>query len=152
MAERRINPELRRLVIERARGCCEYCRSQSSYATHVFSVEHILARARGGPTTLDNLALACQGCNNHKYDKSDGVDPVNGRRAPLYHPRRDRWAEHFAWSDDSTLIVGLTPTGRATVETLRLNRSGVVNLRRLLAARGEHPPASPTPDAPGSSR
>ena len=82
MAERRINAELRQRVVERARSCCEYCRSQSNYATHTFSVEHVLARSRGGPTTLDNLALACQGCNNHKYDKIDGVDPVSGRRAP----------------------------------------------------------------------
>ena len=65
---------------------------------------------------------------------------------PLYHPRRDRWDEHFAWSDDFTLIVGLTPTRRATVETLLLNRDGVMNLRRLLYARGEHPPPLPTPD------
>jgi hypothetical protein len=74
-------------------------------------------------------------------------DPVSGQPAPLYHPRRDRWDEHFAWSHDCTLIVGLTPTGRATIEVLRLNRDGVVNLRRLLYARGEHPPPHAEPDA-----
>jgi len=58
----------------------------------------------------------------------------------LYHPRRDRWDTHFAWSDDFTLIVGLTPTGRATEATLFLNRDGVVNLRRLIYTIGEHPP------------
>jgi hypothetical protein len=49
--------------------------------------------------------------------------------------------DHFAWSDDFTLVIGLTPTGRATVEKLQLNRSGLVNLRRVLRAVGEHPPA-----------
>jgi len=44
------------------------------------------------------------------------------------------------WSDDFTLIVGLTGTGRATVEALQMNRPGVVNLRRLLHAAGLHPP------------
>ncbi|WNZ24154.1 mitochondrial large ribosomal subunit protein uL30m [Leptolyngbya sp. NK1-12] len=34
------------------------------------------------------------------------------------------WSEHFAWSEDTTLIIGLTPIGRATVQTLRLNRAG----------------------------
>ena len=29
-------------------------------------------------------------------------------------------------------MIGLTPIGRATIEMLKLNRSGVVNLRRLL--------------------
>jgi hypothetical protein len=65
---------------------------------------------------------------------------VSGQRVPLYHPRRDRWDAHFAWSDDFTLMIGLTPIGRATVETLQLNRDGVVNLRHLLYTIGQHPP------------
>jgi hypothetical protein len=96
--------------------------------------------AKGGPTTLENLALACQGCNNHKYDKVVAPDPVSGEIVPLFHPRRDHWESNFAWSDDFTLIIGLTPTGGATVATLLLNRDGVANLRRLLYAIGEHPP------------
>ena len=140
MSDQRVPTELRQRVIERAQGCCEYCRSQSAYATQSFSVEHILPRARGGTTTLDNLAQACQGCNNHKYDKTEARDPVSGQIVPLFHPRRDHWDEHFTWSDDFTLIVGLTPTGRATIETLLLNREGVVNLRQLLYTIGKHPP------------
>ena len=140
MPEQRISAELRQQVTKRADGSCEYCRSQSRYATQPFSVEQIIPRAKGGPTTLENLALACQGCNNHKYDKVEAPDPVSGEIVPLYHPRRDRWDTHFAWSDDFRLIIGLTPTGRATVAALFLNRDGVVNLRRLLYAIGEHPP------------
>ena len=140
MPEPRISVELRQQVTERADGSCEYCRSQARYATQPFSVEHIIPRAKGGSTTLENLALACQGCNNHKYDKVVAPDPVSGEIVPLYHPRRDRWDTHFVWSDDFTLIVGLTPTGRATVAALFLNREGVINLRRLLYAIGEHPP------------
>jgi hypothetical protein len=59
---------------------------------------------------------------------------------PLFHPRRDRWGDHFAWNADFTRIVGLTPTGRATVEKLQLNRVGVVNLRRVMLIAGLHPP------------
>jgi hypothetical protein len=36
-----------------------------------------------------------------------------------------------------------TPTGRATIETLFLNREGVVNLRQLLYPIGKHPPPLP---------
>src|SRR5690349_18948593 len=140
MPEPRISAELRQLVTQRAEGSCEYYRSQAQYATQPFSVEHIIPRAKGGPTTLENLALACQGCNNHKYDKVEAPDPVSSEIVPLYHPRHDRWDTHFAWSDDFTLIVGLTPNGRATVAALLLNRDGVINLRRLLYAIGEHPP------------
>lgn len=105
-----------------------------------FSVEHIGPRSRQGPDSLGNLAFSCQGCNNHKYTKTNGTDPVSGSLVPLFHPRNQLWTDHFAWNDDATLILGLTPTGRATVETLRLNRPGLVNLRRILAAAGEHPP------------
>jgi hypothetical protein len=108
-------------------------------------VEHVVPRSRGGETSPDNLALSCQGCNNHKYDKIEARDPVLGDVVALYHPRRDRWRDHFAWSDDLNLVVGVSPTGRATVAALRLNREGVVNLRRALLGMGEHPP----PDAEG---
>jgi hypothetical protein len=59
---------------------------------------------------------------------------------PLFHLRQQNWAEHFAWTEDFLHIIGLTPTGRATIELLRLNREGVVNLRKVLHLAGEHPP------------
>jgi len=105
-----------------------------------FSVDHITPRSREGISSLDNLALACQGCNNHKYFRTEGTDPVTGSVTPLFHPRRHYWHDHFAWSNDATQIVGLSPTGRVTVAVLRLNREGLVNLRRILVAAGEHPP------------
>jgi hypothetical protein len=67
-------------------------------------------------------------------------DRTSGETVPLFHPRRDRWSDHFAWTDDATEIVGTTPTGRATVEKLELNREELVNLRRLLRPAGLHPP------------
>lgn len=130
----------RQFVLERAHACCEYCQSQMRYATHGFSVEHILPKAKGGTDDLENLALACQGCNNFKFTRTEARDPVTGQIAPLYHPRVHVWLEHFTWSDDFTLLVGLTPTGRASVEVLQLNREGVVNLRRVLHTLGDHPP------------
>jgi 5-methylcytosine-specific restriction endonuclease McrA len=51
MPEQRINAELRQQVTERADGSCEYCRSQARYATQPFSIEHIIPRAKGGPTS-----------------------------------------------------------------------------------------------------
>ncbi len=140
MTDPRIPTDLRHLVQDRAQGACEYCRSQSRFATQSFSVEHIIPRTSGGTTTDANLALSCQGCNNHKYNKTEGTDPVKGAPVALFHPRSQRWSEHFAWSPDAAMIVGLTPTGRATVEALRLNREGLVNLRRVLFTAGEHPP------------
>lgn len=140
MSEPRVSERTRRKVIERAQGCCEYCRSQARFSPDPFSIEHIIPRSKGGQDDLENLALACQGCNNRKYVDTDAIDPVTGDLVPLFHPRLDEWSEHFAWHESLTLIVGLTSIGRASVEKLQLNRSGVVNLRHLLHEIGEHPP------------
>ena len=140
MPDTSFTAEQRQAVIDRAQGCCEYCWSQAKYATQSFSVEHIVPRSKGGATALENLALSCQGCNNHKYNKTESIDSANQTMVPLYNPRNDQWQNHFVWSDDSSLILGITPIGRATVEALQLNRNGVVNLRRILYQIGEHPP------------
>jgi hypothetical protein len=136
----RVTAKQRAEVTRRAHNLCEYCRSPGRFATQAMSVEHIHPRQKGGGNELDNLALSCQGCNGFKAAKTTGVDPFTGRRVPLYHPRRQLWGDHFAWSDDYLRIVGLTPTGRATVLVLRLNRDGVMNLRNALHVNGQHPP------------
>lgn len=49
-------------------------------------------------------------------------------------------SDHFIWSADGLLIMGLTPTGRATVERVVLNRERVVNIRAADREVGRHPP------------
>lgn len=139
MSKQRVTAQQRRIVIERARGCCEYCRSQVLFATDPFSVEHIIPREKGGETTLDNLALSCQGCNNHKHTKTEILDSISALVVPLFHPRRQKRSEHFVWNYDFTSIERITPTGRATVDALRLNRAGLVNLRAVLYIAKKHP-------------
>lgn len=140
MTKKYIPPELRRQVVERANNSCEYCRYPGKYAPQTPPVDHVIPQDAGGETTLENLALSCQGCNGHKATKTTALDPVTEQMVPLFHPRQQRWEEHFAWSEDYLQITGLTPTGRATVEALQLNREGLMNLRRVLYAVGEHPP------------
>jgi HNH endonuclease len=143
MTRPRIPAKLRRLVIARARGRCEYCLSPVSHAVSSFAIEHIIPVEKDGKTIASNLALSCQGCNNHKHIKTKAIDPLTKRQVPLFNPRRRKWNEHFAWNEDCSLVIGLTPVGRATVPALQLNRPGVVNLRQLLYAAGKHPPAAP---------
>ena len=144
MPERYGKRRRRLLIASRARGICEYCRWQMLFAAEeVFAVEHIMPRSLGGGDDLDNLALACGACNLRKYAKVEAWDPETGKLAPLYHPRRQPWSDHFAWSSDFLRIIGLTPTGRATVNALRLNRNGAVNLRIVLKELGKHPPPEP---------
>jgi hypothetical protein len=140
MTESRVTASQKQIVAQRAEYCCEYCLSQLRYSPDAFSIEHIIPFSRGGSSHLDNLALSCQGCNNRKYTSITALDPISGETVSLYHPRLQHWDEHFAWNNDFTLILGLTPTGRATVEKLQLNRDGVLNLRRVLHSIGKHPP------------
>lgn len=135
-----ISSETTLAVFERAQNRCEYCQSPAEYATDTFAVDHIRPISRGGVNELDNLALACTGCNGRKYNRQDALDPANGELASLYNPRTHSWEEHFCWSEDYGRIIGLTPTGRATVEALQLNRTGVVNIRKVLFLIDKHPP------------
>lgn len=140
MSEPRSKAHDKQDIAQRAGNCCEYCWSQLRFSPDPFSIEHILPRASGGSDDATNLAMACQGCNSRKYVSVTAIDPVSGETVPLYHPRQHRWRDHFAWNTDYTMMVGLTPIGRATIEKLQLNRTGVANLRRVLRAVGEHPP------------
>jgi hypothetical protein len=138
MAKRKFS--LREIVARRARWRCEYCRSPAAFAHQAFSLEHIRPRSRRGRRSSANLALSCQGCNNHKYNRTKARDPITAELVVLFHPRRHNWREHFAWTEDGTQVLGLTPNGRATVDALRLNREALVNLRSVLVEVGLHPP------------
>jgi 5-methylcytosine-specific restriction endonuclease McrA len=130
----------RREVEKRARNLCEYCISRQDHSPQSFSVEHILPKSKKGNDELENLALSCQSCNNFKYTKTEAFDLLTGQNVPLYNPRKDVWEEHFTWSSDFTNLVGISPTGRATIELLKLNRESVQNLRLALHFVGKHPP------------
>jgi hypothetical protein len=87
------------------------------YSSQPFVMEHIIPVTEDGDTTLENLALACGGCNSHKYNKVEALDPFSKKQTPLYHPRQQTWQDHFGWSADYLKIIGITASGRATVDT-----------------------------------
>ena len=132
--------ELRRLVKIRANNNCEYCQALGSFSFHPFPVEHIIPTSKGGNGGESNLANACQFCNGSKFDKTEALDPLTGNIVPLYSPRTQTWDDNFLWSDDFTIVIGITPTGRATVNCLKMNRAEAVNLRAALRDFGVHPP------------
>lgn len=82
-----VSSRLRRLVIERAYGICEYCLIHQRNAHFTFQIDHIVSRKQRGETKAPNLALACLRCNVAK-----GTDPAAyigrpRRLVRLYHPR-----------------------------------------------------------------
>lgn len=121
MIRRAIPADVERRVREAARHRCGYCRSPQHLVMARLHIEHIIPLARGGTDDEMNLWLACPICNGHKSDKIAEVDPDTGSLVPLFNPRLQLWTEHFRWSDNGLLILGTTPTGRATVVALHLN-------------------------------
>lgn len=105
-----------------------------------FEVDHIVPVSHGGRTKFGNLCLACPTCNRHKAARQTAVDPLTKQRVALFHPRTQKWVEHFAWSKDGIRVNGTSLSGRATVETLQMNRAAMVELRRYWMALEKHPP------------
>jgi len=106
----------------------------------ILQVEHIYPFSKGGETKLDNLCLACSLCNNAKKAFLTGMDPNTGQESRLFNPRIDIWSEHFVWIDQGEKLEGLTLIGRATVQSINMNRSDVVDSRRVWVKAGLHPP------------
>src|SRR5437762_406885 len=119
-----MDARLKTQVRRRARFRCEYCQFPERFAELPFQIDHIVARKHSGPTKAANLALACFRCNSHKGPNLSGIDPLSSQVVRLFHPRQDRWAEHFEWNGPK--LIGLTPPGRATIAVLHINRSDVV--------------------------
>lgn len=128
----RVHLSLRRwydAVAKRAFHRCEYCHAPESFFNHRFDVEHIIPKARGDSTDLDNLALCCSACNSRKLSFEMGVDATTSQEVPLFNPRIQNWAEHFRFSADGLILEGLTPIGRATIRRLDMNHSRQVRAR-----------------------
>lgn len=132
--------ELKNLVAERAKYICEYCLSQECFSPDPFAIEHIIPKSKGGEDELHNLAYSCQGCNSFKYNHTEAIDPGTGQKSPLFNPRVHIWPDHFTWNENCSLLIGISPIGRTTIDRLKLNRQGVMNLRLILYKSELHPP------------
>lgn len=119
---------------------CGYCRTSSAITGERHTIEHIVPTARGGSSEEDNLWVSCRRCNGAKGTQIDAIDPETGQRVSLFNPRIQVWKESFSWSGNGVFIVGLTPSGRATVIALQMNHPDIVNARRLWVSVGWHPP------------
>jgi hypothetical protein len=129
--------QLRRFVLERAQGRCEYCHIHQDDAPEPHHVDHLIAVKHGGQTVETNLALACARCNRYKGSDLAAMDPLNNALVPLYNPRTENWAAHFQLNGPN--IIGLTATGRATALLLRMNDDAVLVHRRALQHNQRYP-------------
>ncbi len=131
---------LSRIVRNAARNRCGYCLSQQRFVFAKLEIEHIIPKSNGGTDKEDNLWLSCSLCNRYKASQIQAFDQKTESLVELFNPRHQKWSEHFEWSNDNTKIVGLTATGRATTEALKLNNEIAVEVRRNWVLAGWHPP------------
>lgn len=126
-----ISRATRRLVRDRAGGRCEYCRLRAEHSPLAsLQIEHLIAKKHGGGDEDENLALACIDCNLAKASNLAGLDPLTGRLTPLYHPRQQRWEDHFELR--GKWLIGRTDIGRTTIAVLAMNSDEQLELRAYL--------------------
>ena len=81
-------PELklsRRTVFARDNYVCQYCGGTAKDLT----IDHVIPRRAGGPSTWDNLVCCCRKCNMRKSDKlahQVGMKLMRPPRRPKYVP------------------------------------------------------------------
>lgn len=130
----------RRFVARRAQNRCEYCLLASEDADLAHEIDHYIPKVHGGKTESGNLVFACLKCNRHKGTNLVAFDTLDRSLASIFNPRLQLWNEHFTLV--GAHIIGLTPTGRATVGLLKMNDDIRVEQRARLIEAGRYPPSS----------
>jgi 5-methylcytosine-specific restriction endonuclease McrA len=75
----------RKNLFKRDRYTCQYCGTQPG--PEELTVDHVVARSRGGVSSWENCVLACVECNKVKADRSPAQAGLKLRRTP----RKPTW-------------------------------------------------------------
>jgi hypothetical protein len=102
-------------------------------------VDHIVPQASAGSDEPGNLALCCKSCNLRKGDHISGVDSESREETLLFNPRQYAWNEHFDFDAGRFQLLGTTPTGRATIDQLKMNTSYQIQARKYWVEAGLYP-------------
>ena len=91
-----------------------YCLLPQVSQEATFHIDHIIPRIERGETSAANLALACVTCSLRKGARMFVIDPETKTTARLFHPREEKWSDHFRWNDGFE-YEGLSKTGNAII-------------------------------------
>jgi len=75
----------RRNLFKRDHYTCQYCAAQPG--PEELTVDHVLARSKGGHSTWENCVLACVACNTKKANRTPEQAGMKLRKAP----RKPSW-------------------------------------------------------------
>jgi hypothetical protein len=135
-----LNPELRRLVTQRADNLCEYCLISESDTILGCAIYHIISIKHGGSSDIDNLAYCCVYCNRFKGSDIGSIILDKKEFVRFYNPRWDNWAEHFKLTNST--IEPLTNIGKVTARILGFNDQSRLLERQLLIHNKKYPSSS----------
>ncbi|MBN1994363.1 MAG: HNH endonuclease [Anaerolineae bacterium] len=89
-------PVTRRGVLSRDHYTCQYCGATPPRKN--LTVDHVVARSRGGKTTWENVVTACEKCNGRKGSRT----PDEANMKLLSQPKRPRYLAIAALSSVET--------------------------------------------------
>jgi 5-methylcytosine-specific restriction endonuclease McrA len=87
----------RKNVFRRDEHRCQYCGTYS----HDLTLDHVIPRSKGGPTSWDNVVSCCRKCNAKKRDRT----PEEANMALLSRP----YAPRFIFSSAYGVIPNIDP-------------------------------------------
>ena len=93
-------------------------------------MDQIIAEKHGGATAPENLEASCIACNLFKGSDTASLDPLTGNLSALFHPRTEKWNEHFGRR--GPFLVPKTPQARATARLLQFNTPERITERELI--------------------
>ncbi len=70
----------RKNILLRDRYTCQFCSKQ--FSSSELTLDHVLPRSRGGPTSWENLVACCYECNNRKGDRTPEEAGIQLERRP----------------------------------------------------------------------
>jgi HNH endonuclease len=132
-----ISAELRRLVVLRSAGLCEYCLIHEDDTFFGCEIDHVVSEKHGGLTVSENLAYACLVCNRNKGSDLGSIWEPTGSLTRFFNPRLDVWVDHF--SLEGAVIRPITPIGSVTDRILRFNDLERRLEREVLHALARYP-------------
>jgi hypothetical protein len=91
----------------------------SSLRRHRIHIDHIFRASMVVEPPRTTSPYRASNCNSYEGPNLSGIDPTAGQIVTLFHPRRDRWEDHFQWL--GPFLRGLTPVSRATITVLNIN-------------------------------
>jgi len=81
---------IKSIIFERDDHTCVYCGFRS-LAKRNLTIDHVLPKSRGGPSTYANCVTACKNCNHYK----DCCTPEEAGMRILYQPKAKKIGSAF---------------------------------------------------------